>query len=715
MTDSLSARSIRRHAALIGVALISIVLLASFAVVSVSATIRDVEQRAFEVRDIADTAQHLLQALTDAETGERGFLLTLQTEELHSMAAVAARVGLALDQLDRFAASHPWLATEAGSLRTLSITKLADLNSTIAQARGLSQAGGQTEAGVVKHLETAIMQEVRRHVGAIVQRSFVERDALVARLRTSEIRVLLAALAGLVAAVSVLGFMAMHQLLGRARLSAAQAALRLQSNRLQATVDQIRDAVAVFDPADRLLLWNDHFFPTVGLPERLARSGVAFAEIAAAASGWSPPLLEGPRPTGGIEVREVERDGSVLEVWRSRLPDGGQMIAAADITRRTQAEAVARQAYKMEALGQLTGGVAHDFNNLLQVIYGNLELLGKILGKDQDRTRRLDAAMAGVARGARLTRHLLAFARRQPLAPTVIDLRHLLAGMEDMLRRTLGALVSVEMVVPDDLWTSQADPQQLENAILNLAINARDAMPNGGRLTITAGNSSLDAAQAADDAAPGDYVVITVTDTGIGMTEAQLARAVEPFYTTKPEGVGTGLGLPMVYGFARQSGGSFRLFSRLGSGTTARLCLPRSQLLAPPAVSPAAPAMPAAAGELVLVVEDDEAVREVAAQALHMLGYRTIEAADPAAALALLRGGAKPDVLLSDVVMPGPISAIQLAEQARLILGSKLPVLFTSGHPQDRMAGHDACNHFANLLDKPWRIEDLATKLRAAL
>src|SRR6185295_1523228 len=268
-----------------------------------------------------------------------------------------------------------------------------------------------------------------------------------------------------------------------------------------------------------------------------------------------------------------------LECFRSRMAAGGFIVSCADVTQRNRSEAVARQAQRMEAIGHLTGGIAHDFNNLLQVIRANLDLLRPTLGTDETAARRLNDAQFGAERGARLTRQLLAFARRQPLEPIAVDLGRLVRDMANLLRRTLGETIEVETVVAGGLWNTLIDPGQIEGALLNLAVNARDAMPAGGKLTIELGNAALDEAYAAanTEVTPGQYVMMAVTDTGEGMPSEVAARAFEPFFTTKSEGRGTGLGLSMVYGFVKQSGGHATIYSEPGQGTTVKIYLPRTR------------------------------------------------------------------------------------------------------------------------------------------
>jgi len=374
-----------------------------------------------------------------------------------------------------------------------------------------------------------------------------------------------------------------------------------------------------------------------------------------------------------------------------------------------------RVAQKMEAIGKLTGGVAHDFNNLLQVIGGNLQLLGNDVAADERAAQRVRNAMAGVARGAKLASQLLAFGRRQPLAPKVVNLGRFIRGLDDMLRRALGDGIEIETVVAGGLWTTMVDPFQVENSLLNLAINARDAMHGHGKLTIEAGNAWLDEAYARHngDVAPGQYVVVAVTDTGIGMPPEIREHVFEPFFTTKPEGQGTGLGLSMVYGFVRQSGGHVKIYSEPGQGTTVRLYLPRvrQEEDVETEVDPG----PAWGGsETVLVVEDDEDVRATVVEMLSDLGYRVLKAKDAASALAIVESGVPVDVLFSDVVMPGPLRSTEMARKVRERLPS-IAVLFTSGYTDNAIVHAGRLDEGIDLLSKPYTQEALARKVRMVL
>jgi signal transduction histidine kinase len=375
-----------------------------------------------------------------------------------------------------------------------------------------------------------------------------------------------------------------------------------------------------------------------------------------------------------------------------------------------------RQAQKMEAMGQLTGGVAHDFNNLLGVIVGNIDLLADAVRHDPGQAELVEAALASALRGAELTKRLLAFSRQQPLSSQVVDLNSRLPGMIAVLRRTLGEAIQIVPHLGTNLWPARSDPSQLEDALLNLAINARDAMPEGGTLTITTANIHLDERQAALQAEvlPGDYVTLSVTDTGVGMPPEVIERAIEPFFTTKEPGKGTGLGLSMIYGFAKQSGGHLSIYSEVGVGTTVRLYLPRERPDAAVAAAAVGHAEVPKGGETVLVVDDNAELRRVAVRQLTGLGYRVQEAEDGPQALARLDAGEVYDLLFTDIGLPAGMNGFELAERAQALLPS-LKVLYTTGYGSfGRRNGNDDVDP-ALVLQKPYRNRDLAERVRAVL
>ena len=415
------------------------------------------------------------------------------------------------------------------------------------------------------------------------------------------------------------------------------------------------------------------------------------------------------RLAASLEAQVADRTAA-LESANQRLRD--------EMQARTAAEEQLRQAQKMEAVGQLTGGIAHDFNNLLTIIVGNLDLLRRRVSEDAaaDRTRRLlDNALEGSSRAATLVARLLAFSRRQPLAPQPLDANHLVAGMSDLLRRTLGEAIRVETVLAEGLWQANADPNQLENALLNLAVNSRDAMlarsPSGGVLTITTSNVTLGAAELDPGATPGDYVRLCVSDTGLGMSPDVAARVFEPFYTTKPQGQGTGLGLSQVHGFVKQSGGHVALRTTPGQGTAVTIDLPRcTTVVAAPRPSNAPAVMPGRP-LTVLTVEDEPAVRRTSTEALRELGHTVLEACDAPAGLSLLAAHPETDILFTDVMLPA-MSGFDLAAEARRCRPG-LPVLYTSGytgpHPDLPLPAGQP------MLRKPFTLEELAHKLDEAV
>jgi signal transduction histidine kinase len=397
---------------------------------------------------------------------------------------------------------------------------------------------------------------------------------------------------------------------------------------------------------------------------------------------------------------------------------------------RRESEATLVQALKMEAVGQLTGGIAHDFNNMLTIIVGNLDTMKRRLQDAGDGGRELaarlarpiDMALQGARSAGELTHRLLAFARRQALAPAPADLNRLVAGMSELLRRTVGESIAIETVLAGGLWPMLVDANQLENVVINLVVNARDAMPKGGSVTIETANAYLDEAYAASfgDVKAGQYVLLSVSDIGAGIPPDVLPRLFEPFFTTKEGGEGSGLGLAMVHGFVKQSGGHIRIYSEVGQGTTVKIYLPRlvnvEPVLAVPAELPAtdAAAPRAKAAETVLAVEDNDAVRHYARTALEDLGYRVLEARNADEALRLIEGGTHVDLLFTDVVLGSGLNGRELAGKiAAKVAG--LPVLFTTGYTRNAIVHHGRLDPGVHLLDKPYTQQELGRKIRELL
>ncbi len=407
---------------------------------------------------------------------------------------------------------------------------------------------------------------------------------------------------------------------------------------------------------------------------------------------------------------EVEQRNQALNEALARLSEEAR-------EREAMQEAL-RQSQKMEALGQLTGGIAHDFNNLLTGIIGSLDMINRrsASGKPQDTQRYIAAATQSANRAATLTHRLLAFARRQPLNPRPTDVNLLMLSMEDLLRRSLSENTRMHLFAHDQLWLTLCDPHQLESALLNLVINARDAMADNGQLTISIANATLarDAIAEKVEAVPGDYVCISIDDTGCGMTADVLKHAFEPFYTTKPLGQGTGLGLSMVYGFARQSDGYVRIESTPGQGTQVKLYLPRHQPLERSSEPPASPANSRSVGGItVLVVEDEQTVRELVVEVLQEFDCITLEAADGIAGLAILESGQQVDLLISDIGLPG-MNGRQLAEAARLTR-PELPVLLMTGYAENAALAGGFLEQGMQMLTKPFTLAELTATVRDML
>jgi PAS domain S-box-containing protein len=455
-----------------------------------------------------------------------------------------------------------------------------------------------------------------------------------------------------------------------------------------------------------LRLWDTPWFTgTPGMPEQVK---AALPQVAAGQSFRQEVVVDLPigRRVFDLSMRPVfDTTGAVIAI----VPE------AMDLTEQRAVEAQLRQSQKMQAIGHLTGGVAHDFNNLLQVISGNLHLISRFAAGNAPVEQRVANALAAVQRGAKLAGELLAFSRRQALEPKVVNVSRLAASMEDMLHRALGENIEVQTLVADPAWNTFIDPAQIENAVLNLALNARDAMLGSGKLTVGVGNACVDAANAAEHPAvvPGEYVILAVSDTGSGMTPEVLAQAFEPFFSTKPVGSGTGLGLSMVYGFVKQSGGHIRIHSEVGRGTTVKLYLPRTRQVED--TSAALDDGPVIGGtETVLVAEDDEGVRATVLEMLSELGYRVLTANDAASARTVLESGVPVDLLFTDVVMPGPLKSPELAHRARELLPN-IAVLFTSGYSESAIVHGGRLDAGVDLLPKPYTRDALARKLRHVL
>ncbi len=489
-----------------------------------------------------------------------------------------------------------------------------------------------------------------------------------------------------------------------------------------------RELMLVADPDSTALAVNPAWAATLGWADGEVLGHRVLELVVPEDRGLLATELErlaGGAATVSFELRLRHRDGSHRWIVWTAVPHEGVLYAVGrDVTESRATEERLRQAQKMETIGQLTGGVAHDFNNLLTVVAGNLESIQHHAARLEEdgpgpRIRRAaEQAMRGAQRAAALTQRLLAFSRRQPLEPKPVNINRLVAGMSDLLMRTLGEQVEIETVLGGGLWVTLADPNQLENAVLNLAVNARDAMPGGGRLTIETANAHLDELYIAnvDEVQVGQYVLLAVTDTGSGMSEAIVAKAFEPFFTTKDAGHGTGLGLSQVYGFVKQSGGHVKIYSELGQGTTVKIYLPRLLAGEEETHLPVQEQslLPGDSGVLVLVVEDDDDVRAYSIQSVRELGYQVLEARSGAVAVELLCQYPAINLLFTDVGLPGGMNGRQLAEAAAR-LRPDLPVLFTTGYARNAIVHGGRLDPGLHLITKPFTRQALAAKLREVL
>jgi signal transduction histidine kinase/CheY-like chemotaxis protein len=517
-----------------------------------------------------------------------------------------------------------------------------------------------------------------------------------------------------------------HSADGAALVAKLRPLVKSKFGEMQRTIDLVRSgragtARALVD-TDRGVELMDRIRAIIGAQRETSRAVIEQAQsrVARQSLGLTIGLL------AGLAVLLA----TVILWWRAQRAQFVDMRLARDeaesssmalreqMAAREAAESALRQMQKMESIGQLTGGIAHDFNNMLAIVLGNLDLAQRRLTSQPDRALASIAhAREGAERAATLTARLLAFSRQQPLAPEPVDANKLVASMSELLRRTLGEQVMVETVLAGGLWRTHLDVSQLENAIVNLAVNARDAMPEGGKLTIETANAHLDDSYAdvRAEVVPGQYVLICITDTGTGMSSEVIERAFDPFFTTKPVGKGTGLGLSQVFGFVKQSGGHIAIYSESGEGTTIKLYLPRFFGAAEPAHTAAVDADTplGSTDEIILVVEDEQRVRHFSVDALRELGYTAISASGAAEALALLDEQANVALLFTDVVMP-EMDGRRLAEAA-LLKRPGLRILYTTGYTRNSVVHNGRLDAGVNFLAKPYSIAQLARKIRSVL
>jgi PAS domain S-box-containing protein len=657
--------------------------------------------------------QQTVLALQDAELGERAYLIDGNVNNLQPYDSGRLRIETELRQLEAVAASDPDAVQQIKQFRSAAEEKLKQLSETIAAY----QQGGRAAAVAIERTASgrATSERIRAIANAFIEGQRLLLARRLASLRSEQVQSDVAGLLVIAGAFVCLVIGMYIVARGSSRLDSAQRELGARSRLLQATLESLQDPIFVIDTQGRVVAWNEAFVRLSGWdPGRhapLTREVLTSGRYPAMRALLQPLKLDagGTQPSPTVRV---SHDGRDYEVSRGEMTVGGAVVRCVDITEKLRDEMALRQGQKMEATGQLTGGMAHDFNNILQVIQANLDLMKGAAKGDASFLARISAAAAAAERGARLTQQLLAFARRQPLAPQPTNVARLVTDLADLLRNSLGERITMELKVADDAWNAKIDPGQLENAILNLAINARDAMPDGGTVSIEISNATLDRRYAAlhPEVTPGPYVLVQVDDTGTGMPPEVAAQAFDPFFTTKRDGRGTGLGLSMVYGFVRQSNGHIRIDSAIGQGTSVKLYLPRTldQVVESGIDNASAPP----GRERILVVEDNEEVRQAVVDMLTGWGYQVAAADNSDAAAAILERDAGFDLLFSDVVMPGAMSAVQLAELAQR-RRPDIAILLTSGYARDLVPSEGPADY--PLIAKPYRAEELMARLRSVL
>jgi signal transduction histidine kinase/CheY-like chemotaxis protein len=487
---------------------------------------------------------------------------------------------------------------------------------------------------------------------------------------------------------------------------------------LRATVNGVAQGVAAFQKG-RLVAWNDRFVELLRIPAGLAEVGTPMSRFeetdsAGLLADLSEQMARAQDMNQTIQVERIRSDGAIINLFFSAPQDGVAAFGAIDVTLPRQRDRFLEHAQKMDALGHMTGGIAHDFNNLLTVVLMNLDVMREDRAIMQKFGRRVDLMTAAAQKGSSLVKQLLAYARKQPLEPEVVCLGDLVPGLLDLLKRAIGEDIAVTTEIAEEIWPTILDPAQFESAVLNLAFNARDAMPEGGSLAVGLRNVSIsDAASAGDEMPFGDYVAFSLSDTGCGMAPEIVARAFDPFFTTKGEGQGTGLGLSMVYGFVKQTGGEIKIESEVGKGTTIQLFFPKCRETT--AATDGAPEPALTKGtETILVVEDDDKLRTTTVGVLKDLGYEILQASDGPSAVAILKTVPSVDLLFADLILSGSVSGQQLADIARE-LHPWIKILYTSGYAE-RARRSGAQNEPASaLLSKPYQIAELAAKVRSVL
>ena len=736
-----------KTSSLFGLALVAIPALAILAieiheVMRIVPEIRRSQTLVAHAMDVLTTAQTLERAMQDAERGQRGYLITGDPEYLKPYGTGAKLALQAFSRLKELTSDNPQQQRRWAALETEINVKLDELKQTIDLRRdqGFDAARRIVETDVGAHAMQAIDQILDAAI-ADENALLTQRQALGSEAEQSA--AVYGAAGGVAAAILIIFGSALAWREFR-RVLESERALAESERRFRLLVSGIEDyALFMLDRQGRVVLWNSgaerlkgyaseeivgrhlsRFYTDEdaqrGAPDEALR--VAAARGSFATEGWRA-RKDGSRFWARVLLTAIHDETGELQGFAKLTHDETkQKEAEAALVRETEererAEAQLRQAQKMESLGQLTGGIAHDFNNMLGVIIASLEVLQRRLKTDD--AKLLDPirhALEASERSAALTHRLLAFSRQQPLDPKPIDVNRLVTGMSALLIRTLGEQIEIETVLAAGLWTVSVDVNQLENALLNLAVNARDAMADGGKLTIETANTHLDEAYAGahSEVAPGQYVMIAVSDSGMGMSAETIEKAFEPFFTTKDVGRGTGLGLSQVYGFVKQSGGHIKIYSELAHGTTVKLYLPRTDRIeGPDSHWRGRPAPVQGRPETILVVEDNELLLDSVSAMLREQGYRVLTASSGAAALKTLEAEEEIHLLFTDVILPGGLNGRQLAEEACRIRPD-LKVLFTTGYSRNAIFHQGGLDPGVELIVKPFADAALIARIQRLL
>src|SRR5471030_3325817 len=702
--------TVRATGIVVGVTIAVVVAAGAFLTISHSRSASQQQRFVVSNYETISKMREAMIVLQDAEVGQRAYLLTGDTADLASYERARPRIDTSLRQLEAATAGEADALNQIAEFRDATNKKFEELNASVV---AYQLYGRRTTAPQgAERRTTDRLRGVADSFVEVQRRQLARRLAL---LRSEQEQADIAGLLVLGCAFFCLIAGTFVIVRGSERLEDVQDQLAARTHLLQSTLETLQDPIFVLDAQGTVVAWNEAFVQLASWDQTrnpVLRRDYLLSPRSPGMQAMLAPLRLDDDVADPVLTARASFDGRDYEVSRGKMGSGGAVIRSVDVTEKLRDEAALRQGQKMEAVGQLTGGMAHDFNNILQIVQANLDLVRTEVSDNASAVARLHSASAAADRGARLTQQLLAFSRRQPLAPRPTSIARLVTDLTGLLKNALGERLTLELDAAADAWNAAIDPGQLENAILNLALNARDAMAGGGAVRVEVSNATLDRRYAAlhPDVNPGAYVLVAVSDTGTGMPAEVVAHAFDPFFTTKQEGKGTGLGLSMVYGFVRQSNGHIRIDSAIGQGTSVKLFLPRT--LDPVAEPEAPPSGVAAGDERILVVEDNDDVRRAVVDMLSGWGYRVTAAENPDVAVGLIEKNSNFDMLFTDVVMPGAVSVVELIAMVQRLRPS-MAILLTSGYARDLIP--QQYREDLPMIAKPYRSDDLSARIRAVL